>query len=113
MEVFDYRTVEPEEVPEATGANVRWLIDEEKGAPNFAMRVFEVEPGGKSPAHSHWYEQEMFILSGEGRLKGEGESFALSKGTVMYIPPFEEHKILNESDETLTFICCIPLREEA
>lgn len=111
MEVFDWKSVEAEEVPEAKQATVRWLIDDSKGAPNFAMRLFEVKPGGESPAHSHWYEQEMFVLAGEGLLRGE-EDFDLKAGKTIYIPPYEEHQILNNSDEVLRFICCIPIKDE-
>lgn len=29
----------------AAGVKIRWLISAEEGAPHFAMREFEVEPG--------------------------------------------------------------------
>ena len=41
---------------------VRWLISKVDGAENFAMRLFEIQPGGHSPYHQHDWEHEVFIL---------------------------------------------------
>ena len=53
-------------MPGATGCQVRWLVGPGDGAPNFAMREFEVAPGGHTPRHSHPYEHEVFVLQGSG-----------------------------------------------
>jgi len=45
---------------------VRWLISKKDGAENFAMRLFEIQPGGYSPLHQHDWEHEVFILDGSG-----------------------------------------------
>jgi quercetin dioxygenase-like cupin family protein len=45
---------------------VRWLISKNDGAKNFAMRLFEIKPGGYSPLHQHNWEHEVFIIQGEG-----------------------------------------------
>ena len=50
----------------AAGCRVRWLIGEGDKAPNFAMREFEVAPGGHTPKHFHDYEHEVFVLAGRG-----------------------------------------------
>ena len=36
----------------AAGCKVRWLVGEADAAPNFAMRQFELEPGGHTPGIS-------------------------------------------------------------
>ena len=51
MKVKNYRDVET--VSEAPGASMRWVIDDKDGAPNFALRVVELEPGAASPFHNH------------------------------------------------------------
>ena len=33
----------------AEKVTIRWLISKDDGAPNFAMRLFDMEPGGHSP----------------------------------------------------------------
>ena len=50
----------------AAGCRVRWLIGEGDKAPNFAMREFEVAPGGHTPKHFHDYEHEVYVLAGKG-----------------------------------------------
>lgn len=113
MRVFHFTEVTPEPVqePDATGVSIRWAISRKDGAPTFAMRVFDVEPGGHTPCHEHWNEQEMFILEGQGRLTGGTETKNLSPGTVIYVAPYEPHGIENTGPGVLRFICCIPLAE--
>jgi quercetin dioxygenase-like cupin family protein len=60
----------------ALKVKVRWLITKEIGAENFAMRLFEIEPGGYTPLHSHPWEHEVFILEGEGVVIGENKERA-------------------------------------
>jgi quercetin dioxygenase-like cupin family protein len=110
MKKVHYREVPPDPVGEhdATGVTVRWVIAEKDGAPNFAMRVFEVEPGGHSPYHKHPWEHEVFILDGSGTLVHEGKEYPLAKGDVMFIPGGEQHQLRSATDGKLEFICLIP-----
>ncbi len=49
--IFPYDSVNAEDVQAgAVKTRVRWLITEQLGAPNFAMRVFEIEPNGYAPS---------------------------------------------------------------
>ena len=51
MYVKDYREV-PSEPGGADGLTIRWVINASQGATNFAMRVFELEPGKSHPSIS-------------------------------------------------------------
>jgi len=110
MKIAHYKEIPPDPVGEegASGLTVRWVIAKEDGAPNFSMRVFEVEPGGHSPYHKHPWEHEVFILEGSGFLVQGDEEFPLSRGDVIFIPPGEEHQLKNPFEENLEFICLIP-----
>ncbi|MBN1264276.1 MAG: cupin domain-containing protein [Anaerolineales bacterium] len=90
------------------GITGRVLIGEDDGAPNFVMRLFEVEPGGYSPQHSHDWEHEIFIHQGEGAVFFEGKSYPVRAGSAIFVPPNKEHQIRNTGDGTLTFLCLIP-----
>ena len=90
---------------------VRWLITKEIGAENFAMRMFEVEPGGHSPLHSHPWEHEVFILNGEGIVLGGGQERKFTAGNVIFIPPNEKHQFRNNSQKTTKFLCIVPIHE--
>jgi quercetin dioxygenase-like cupin family protein len=112
MIVKNYRQVTPESAEEAPGVTVRWVISEKDGAPNFAMRVFEVEPGAASPFHTHSWEHEVFILAGSGFVRDEDSQTPFGEGDVVFVAPQEKHQFVNDGDITLRFICVIPLQQE-
>jgi quercetin dioxygenase-like cupin family protein len=109
MIVKDYRQVQQELASEAPGVTVRWVIGEQDGAPNFAMRVFDVEPGASTPFHTHAWEHEVFILAGKGYVKSKEGETPLQEGNVVYVAPEEKHRFVNDGDTDLRFICVIPL----
>ncbi len=109
MKVCNYLEVEAEEAAEAQGVTIRWLIGEKEGAPNFTMRLFDVEPGAATPLHTHEWEHEVFVLAGRGRVYGGGDEASLGEGDTVFIAPMEEHRFVNEGDDPLCFICVIPL----
>ncbi len=102
----DYRDVEQEPVGE--DKSVRWVIGKPEGAPNFAMRVIEFEPGAVFETHNHPYEHEIFVLEGEGVAHTADGEFTMQPGIALYVPPDEPHGYRNTGDEPLRFICVIP-----
>ncbi len=113
MKVVDFKDVKAEEVQE-TGSKdvtVRWLISEKDGAPNFAMRLFEVEPGGFTPFHKHSWEHEVFVLEGKGILVTDGKDSPLKKDDAVFVPPDEKHQFKNNSGEKFAFICVVPIEK--
>ena len=110
MEVFHYTDVEVSEVQEegAAGVNIRWVLDERQGANNFVMRVFDMEPGGYTPRHAHPWEHEVFILEGQGQVWGDGAWHDFGPGSVVFVPPDEEHQFKNNGTEEVKFICLVP-----
>ena len=109
MKVVHYQDVPLEEVKEKQAKNmkVRWLIKKEE-APNFAMRLFEIAPGGYSPFHRHPEEHEVFVIEGKGMVEINGEKKDFSRGWVIYVPPEAPHYFKNTGDEILKFLCLIP-----
>ena len=108
----NYLDVIAEEVTLAnsTGVSVRWLIREEDGAFRYAMRRFEINPGGQIGLHSHAEEHEIYVLSGKGEiLEGPGSKTIVTQGDVLYISPYEEHGYKNLGKDTFVFLCIIPL----
>jgi len=113
MKVVDCKEVKAEAVDfeETKGVKVRWLISDKDKAPNFAMRLFEVGPGGYSPLHTHNWEHEVFILEGEGVANDGEKEFTIKSGTVVYVAPEEKHQFKNTGSETLKFLCPIPIKK--
>lgn len=112
MNVQHYTDVPAQDVEQgAAGVRIRWLIGEEAGAPNFAMRHFEVAPGGHTPFHSHEWEHEVFGLSGEAIVVGEEGERPFRAGDSVFVPPREKHQFRNTGPEPLTMICMVPIRK--
>ena len=92
----------------AEGCRVRWLISDKDGAPNFYMRRFELEPGGRTPRHAHPWEHEVYVLEGEGTLLCKGGEELFRPGDVVYIPPGEAHSFTAGPKAPVAFLCLIP-----
>lgn len=108
LKVHHFLDVDPEPVKYMDGVAVRWVIGEKHGAPFFAMRVFDVEPGRSTEFHAHWWEHEVFVLEGTGLVRTEEEEL-LRPGSVVFVPGDLKHQFLNTGEGMLRFICCVPL----
>jgi len=95
------------------GVTIRWLWGPDDGAPNFALRLFEVEPGASTFHHMHPYEHEVFILSGQAVLRGETMEHHLAAGSTALVMPDEIHQFVNPGPEILRFLCAIPMVKPA
>lgn len=98
----------PVEMEGAVGCTVRQLLNEADGTPTFAMRQFEVAPGGHTPRHSHDYEHEVFVLAGNGVVFEGDKQHQLSAGDVVLVKPNEIHQFRNTGDQPMKFLCLIP-----
>ena len=107
MKVNNYLDTKPTQ--ELPGVVKREVINADDGAPNFCMRVFEVEPGSSTLSHTHPWEHEVFVLSGRGLVISGDKETQIAKGSVIFVPPDEHHCFVNNSNEPLRFICVIPL----
>ena len=85
------------------------MVGREHGAPGFAMRSFEVDPGGHTPRHSHDYEHEVFVVGGEGTVLLGGVEHPIRSGDVIYVPADEEHQFRQAGGEPLRFLCLVPV----
>ena len=110
MKVNHYDDIEsrPVEMEGASGCSVRWLVGESDGAPNFAMRRFEVAPGGYTPQHSHPYEHEVYVLEGAGVVYEGDVEHPLQAGDVIFVAPDEVHQFRNTGSEPMRFLCMVP-----
>jgi quercetin dioxygenase-like cupin family protein len=98
----------PVDMEGAHGCTVRWLLSQSDGTPTFAMREFEVAPGGYTPRHSHDYEHEVFVLSGDGVVFEGDRKHSLTAGDVVLVQPNEVHQFRNTGAQPMRFLCLIP-----
>jgi quercetin dioxygenase-like cupin family protein len=102
---IESKTVEMEG---AASTQVRWLIGQADGAANFAMRMFEIAPGGHTPRHQHDYEHEIYVLEGEGIAVEGDQQHALKAGDVVYVHPNDIHQFRNDGNAPVKMLCLIP-----
>lgn len=95
----------------AEGVYIRWLISEKDGAPTFAMREFELELQGHTPYHSHAWEHELYVLSGNGAVVGVDGETPLEQGMTVFVPGGEMHSFKNKGKESFRFLCLIPIQD--
>lgn len=95
--------------PVQEGIGIRWVISDKDQAPNFAMRIIEIEPGITFKPHQHPYEHEIYVLEGEGWVTdASGDVNAMHPGAALFVPADEVHGYRNPGTKTLKFICVIP-----
>ena len=110
MKIKKYTEVEknPVNMEGAKDVDIRLLINSSDQAPNFAMRMFEVAPGGHTPLHCHANEHEIFIVHGSGTFVYEGTEHPFEAGHIIFVDPDAEHCFKNTSDAVLKFLCLVP-----
>ncbi len=106
VQVRDFRDVEAQ--PALEGVTMRVVIGPEEGAPTFNMRVFEVQPGHASPYHDHWWEHEVFVLSGQGVVRTGQDEMPISHGSTVFVPGGDLHQFCNTGNDVLRFLCLVP-----
>ena len=107
---YDEVVANPLMLPGAKDAKVRLLIGPEDNPPNFVMLAIELAPGGNTPEHHHEWEEEIFVKSGEGKIKLKDDEKHLRAGDVLLLDPDESHQFINTRSEPMEFICVIPKR---
>jgi quercetin dioxygenase-like cupin family protein len=107
MAVKHVKDVPLEPVHDGAGASRQVLIGPEEG-PNFAMRRFVMEPGGRIPAHTNTVEHEQYVLGGRARLGIGDQVFEVKAGDVVFIPAGAPHFYEAQGDEPFEFLCVVP-----
>jgi quercetin dioxygenase-like cupin family protein len=92
---------------EASGVTMRVPIGAREGAPNFTMRLLDIESGGHTPRHSHEHEHEIIVRSGSGILRTAGGEMPLVTDTVALVLPKEEHQFVAGPDG-MSMWCIVP-----
>jgi quercetin dioxygenase-like cupin family protein len=92
----------------AKDVTIRWLISKEDGAENFAMRLFELQPGGFTPLHTHPHEHEVFVIEGQGVFIYQGQQHKFGPEYVIFVPGNKQHQFKNTGDSVLRLLCIVP-----
>jgi quercetin dioxygenase-like cupin family protein len=108
MRAYMSDTVPAEPAEGLPGVRIRWIIGKNVDAPNFAMRIVEVEPGYATAYHEHPWEHEVYVLEGQGYVRAADDKADLVPGMCVFTKPGEAHCFANDGDALLRFVCVIP-----
>lgn len=113
MEIRDLASLAGSAQSLGSGASVTPLYPSSAwGQGLVAVDLWEIEPGGSLASHAHPEEHVLFVLSGQGRITGEGQDgpvAAVREHTVIYLGPNEAHQIRNTGSAPLRLLVSTPL----
>ena len=107
MSVKHVSSIVPAAVKDGVGVSRKILISPDE-APNFTMRLFTIQPGGKMPKHTNLVEHEQFVLTGSANVGIGDEIFIVHQGDVVFIPADEPHWYKNDGEDAFEFLCLVP-----
>lgn len=86
----------------------RKQLGEAADGDDIGCSLYELPPGGRSwPYHYHTANEEaMYVLSGTGTLRLDGETYPLEAGEYATFPADDSggHRVVNDSDEPLRYL---------
>lgn len=100
----DQRTVDPklrtvryadrEPLKAGVDREFRYLINQDFGCPDVTQFVGLIPPG-RAPMHSHFYDEIVYVIDGEGTLHLDGRETPIGPGSAMHLRPLVEHCLEN------------------
>ncbi len=101
---------QPVQMEGAKNVQVRVIYGPKDNAPTFAMRVFDLAPGGHTPCHEHPFEHEVLILDGDIAVHSPNGPRPLKKHDTLLVAPNETHQFKNLSEtQPARFMCLVPI----
>ena len=92
-----------EPVPAGDDRVFKLLIDRRYGCRNLTQFVGTIRPG-RAPAHTHTYEEVVYILDGAGIAHVGDASQAIETGSCIYLPPGMPHCLENSGSRALRLL---------
>ena len=111
MPVRHSETIVKEKVSAGNKTTRQVLIDPQEG-PNFAMRLFTIDPEGDMPKHTNSVEHEQYVVGGRAQIGIADEVYTVSEGDVVFIPANIPHWYKTIGDEPFRFLCMVPNTED-
>jgi quercetin dioxygenase-like cupin family protein len=105
-ESFRWRGIEPRPYKEAGGFEgiTRFVLSDQLPA-EFALRYFELAPGGYSSLEKHHHIHLVIALRGAGKALVGDTVVELEPFDAVYVPPMAPHRWINEGPEPFGFLC--------
>ncbi len=94
--------------PEGGSGITKQILAGPRDGYNGFLRKFSLKAGGHSPYHHHNWSHLVYVLEGSGKLNQKDGEYPLKQGSVVYLPPNEEHNFQNTGEGELVFLCLVP-----
>lgn len=111
MSVKHSSDIVEEQVSAGKATTRQVLIGSEEG-PNFAMRIFTIQPGGSMPRHTNTIEHEQYVLDGQADIGIGDKNYSVKKGDVVFIPAGMPHWYKSTGNSAFKFMCIVPNKED-
>ena len=90
-------------LPASGDREFRYLVTDEVGCTDLTQ-FFGIIAPGRAPAHSHVYDEVIYVLEGEGMLHIDDVHEPVSAGTCIHLPPLLEHSLENSGDSPMRIV---------
>ncbi|MCW3978927.1 MAG: cupin domain-containing protein [Candidatus Bathyarchaeota archaeon] len=87
-----------------TGVNSVWAVLKRTDLTGFSSRIFRMEPGGHTAAHSHEREHVAVVIKGRCRVEGGGETMDVGEGNIITVPADASHRFSNPGRDRLVLL---------
>jgi (S)-ureidoglycine aminohydrolase len=87
-------------LPAGKDREFRYLVHRDTGSPDVTQFIGTIPPG-RSPNHSHVYDEVIYVLEGNGSVHVEGRTFPIEAGSCLHLPPLLEHALENEGSSPM------------
>jgi quercetin dioxygenase-like cupin family protein len=68
------------------------------------IKLFEMQPGGYSPLHSHPEQHQVLVISAEGTVSDGKKTLPIQSGDIISILANEPHQFKTAGDKPLRFL---------
>lgn len=83
-----------------------YVLKDNKFLSNLVLSSTFLKPKKSTRGHSHAGQEEIyFFIEGSGRMEIDNEVFDVTKGDVVLIPDGVFHRVHNQTDNPLYFVC--------
>jgi mannose-6-phosphate isomerase-like protein (cupin superfamily) len=86
--------------------NETYLLKDNKTLKNLVLSSTMLHPMKETRGHKHEGQEEVYyFVSGSGQMHLDDEFVLVKAGDVVLIPDGAFHKVINDTDEPLYFVC--------
>lgn len=86
--------------------NETYLLRDNKFLKNLVLSSTKLHPFQSTRGHKHEGQEEIyFFISGLGTIEIDKEQYSITPGDIFFIPDGAFHRVHNDFDEDLYFVC--------